>query len=55
MDTIGLQVDMSFLNQSDRQWIMDTADELCRNDSCVDKERISQMLYSYLALRNITQ
>ena len=32
MDTIGLQVDMSFLNQSDRQWIMDTADELCRND-----------------------
>ncbi len=55
MDTIGLQVDMSFLNQSDRQWIMDTADELCCNDSCVDKERISQMLYSYLALRNITQ
>ena len=44
MDTIGLQVDMSFLNQSDRKWIKDTVDELYTNDSCADKERISQML-----------
>lgn len=55
MDTIGFRADMSFLNQSDRKWITDTTDELYNNDPCVDKERISQMLYSYLALRHITK
>ena len=40
MDTIGLQVDMSFLNQSDRKWITDTVDELCKIGRASCRERV---------------
>ena len=54
METLRNQIDLSFLSSSDKEWITDTADNVQKNPD-VDKARICQMLYSYLALRHITK
>ena len=54
METLKNQIDLSFLSSSDKKWITDTADNVLKKNPDVDKARICQMLYSYLALRHIT-
>lgn len=54
METLRNQIDLSFLSSSDKEWITDTADNVLKKNPDVDKVRICQMLYSYLALRHIT-
>lgn len=55
MDTLVVHVDLSFLDSSEKKWIVDTADEVSNSNNDADKERICQVLYSYLALRHITK
>lgn len=55
METLRNQIDLSFLSSSDKEWISDTADNVLKKNPDVDKARICQMLYSYLALRHITK
>lgn len=55
METLRNQIDLSFLSSSDKKWITDTADDVSKKNPDVDKARICQMLYSYLALRHITK
>ena len=55
MKTLRNQIDLSFLSSSDKKWITDTADDVSKKNPDVDKARICQMLYSYLALRHITK
>lgn len=55
MEALRNQIDLSFLNSSDKKWITDTADDVLKKNPDTDKARICQMLYSYLALRHITQ
>lgn len=55
METLRSQIDLSFLSSSDKKWITDTADDVSKKSPDVDKARICQMLYSYLALRHITK
>lgn len=55
METLRNQIDLSFLSSSDKKWITDTADDVLKKNPNVDKARICQMLYSYLALRHITK
>lgn len=55
MDILGTQIDFSFLSSSDKKWIIDTANDVLKNNPDVDKARICQILYSYLALRHITK
>lgn len=55
MEALRNQIDLSFLNSSDKKWITDTADDVLKKNPDTDKERICQMLYSYLALRHITK
>lgn len=55
METLRNQIDLSFLSSSDKKWITDTADDVLKKNPDVDKARICQMLYSYLALRHITK
>lgn len=50
METLRNQIDLSFLSSSDKEWITDTADNVLKKNPDVDKARICQMLYSYLAL-----
>lgn len=55
MEALRNQIDLSFLNSSDKKWITDTADDVLKKNPDTDKARICQMLYSYLALRHITK
>lgn len=55
MEALRNQIDLSFLNSSDKKWITDTADDVLKKNPDADKARICQMLYSYLALRHITK
>lgn len=55
MEALRNQIDLSFLSSSDKKWITDTADDVLKKNPDVDKARICQMLYSYLALRHITK
>lgn len=55
MEALRNQIDLSFLNSSDKKWITDTADDVLKKNPDADKARIYQMLYSYLALRHITK
>ena len=55
MEALRNQIDLSFLNSSDKKWITDTADDVLKKNPDTDKARIYQMLYSYLALRHITK
>lgn len=55
METLRNQIDLSFLSSSDKKWITDTADDVLKKNPDVDKARICQTLYSYLALRHITK
>ena len=55
MNALKNQIDVSFLNPTDRKWIQDTMDDVLKQNPDVDKNRICQMLYSYLALRYITK
>lgn len=55
MEALRNQIDLSFLNSSDKKWITDTADDVLQKNPDTDKARICQMLYSYLALRHITK
>lgn len=55
MEVLRNQIDLSFLNSSDKKWITDTADDVLKKNPDADKARICQMLYSYLALRHITK
>lgn len=55
MEALRNQIDLSFLNSSDKKWITDTADDVLKKNPDIDKARICQMLYSYLALRHITK
>lgn len=55
MEALRNQIDLSFLNSSDKKWMTDTADDVLKKNPDADKARICQMLYSYLALRHITK
>lgn len=55
MEALRNQIDLSFLNSSDKKWITDTADDVLKKNPDTDKARVCQMLYSYLALRHITK
>lgn len=55
MEALRNQIDLSFLNSSDKKWITDTADDVLKKNPDADKARICQILYSYLALRHITK
>lgn len=55
MEALRNQIDLSFLNSSDKKWITDTADDVLKKNPDADKARICQMMYSYLALRHITK
>lgn len=55
MEALRNQIDLSFLNSSDKKWITDTEDDVLKKNPDTDKARICQMLYSYLALRHITK
>ena len=55
METLRNQIDLSFLSSSDKKWITDTANDVSKKNPDVDKARICQILYSYLALRHITK
>lgn len=55
MEALRNQIDLNFLNSSDKKWITDTADDVLKKNPDADKARICQMLYSYLALRHITK
>ena len=55
MEALRNQIDLSFLNSSDKKWITDTADDVLKKNPDADKARVCQMLYSYLALRHITK
>lgn len=55
MEALRNQIDLSFLNSSDKKWITDTADDVLKKNPDADKARICKMLYSYLALRHITK
>ena len=55
MEALRNQIDLIFLNYSDKKWITDTADDVLKKNPDTDKARICQMLYSYLALRHITK
>lgn len=55
MEALRNQIDLSFLNSSDKKWITDTADDVLKKNPDTDKACICQMLYSYLALRHITK
>ena len=55
MEALRNQIDLSFLNSSDKKWITATADDVLKKNPDTDKARICQMLYSYLALRHITK
>ena len=53
MDTLVVHVDLSFLDSSEKKWIVDTADEVSNSNKDADKERICQVLY--LSLIHISE